>query len=137
VSFTSLLGVVALAGVIVNHNIILMDSMLHFRKQMTSSNPEDLINVVTAAGVSRLRPIFLTTVTTVIGMWPLSRISDFWSPLAYAIMFGLAFAMILTLILVPTLFYRREKMLLEGRHGIFYRFFSFLWKLLRRTTSKA
>ena len=137
VSFTSLLGVVALAGVIVNHNIILMDSMLHFRKEMTSTDPEDLISVVTAAGVSRLRPIFLTTVTTVIGMWPLSRISDFWSPLAYAIMFGLAFAMILTLILVPTLFYRREKMLLEGRHGIFYRFFSFLWSFALRVTPKA
>ena len=136
ISFTSLLGVVALAGVIVNHNIILMDSMLHFRKNMTSTNPEDLINVVTSAAVSRLRPIFLTTITTVIGMIPLARISDFWSPLAYAIMFGLSFAMILTLILVPTLFYRREKMLLEGRHGIFYRFFSFMWSLVRRMVSK-
>ena len=53
-------------------------------------------------------PILLTTITTVVGMIPLSRISDFWSPLAFAIMFGLTFAMILTLILVPTLYYRNE-----------------------------
>ena len=44
-----------------------------------------------------------------VGMVPLSTISDFWSPLAFAIMFGLTFAMVLTLVLVPTLFYRNEK----------------------------
>ncbi len=65
--------------------------------------------MVADASVSRLRPIFLTTVTTVIGMIPLSTISDFWSPLAYAIMFGLTFAMVLTLIFIPILFYRAEK----------------------------
>jgi multidrug efflux pump subunit AcrB len=46
-------------------------------------------------------------------MIPLANISDFWSPLAYAIMFGLSFAMILTLVLVPMLFYRAEKKKLE------------------------
>ena len=65
-------------------------------------------NQVADASVSRFRPIMLTTITTVVGMIPLSRISDFWSPLAFAIMFGLTFAMILTLILVPTLYYRNE-----------------------------
>lgn len=110
-SFTSLLGVIALAGVIINHAIILMDSMIHFRDTRDSSR--ELIDVVADASVSRLRPIFLTTITTVVGMIPLSTISDFWSPLAFAIMFGLTFAMILTLVLVPTLFYRHEKKLLE------------------------
>jgi HAE1 family hydrophobic/amphiphilic exporter-1 len=110
-SFTSLLGVIALAGVIINHAIILMDSMIHFRNRKTEN--DKLIDVVADAAVSRLRPIVLTTVTTVIGMIPLSTISDFWSPLAFAIMFGLTFAMILTLVLVPTLFYRHEKKLLE------------------------
>ncbi len=105
VSFTSLLGVVALAGVIINHAIILMDSMLVYHRTMAD---KPLLDVVTSAAVSRLRPIFLTTITTVLGMIPLARISDFWSPLAYAIMFGLSFAMILTLVLVPTLFYRAE-----------------------------
>ncbi|MCR4286377.1 MAG: efflux RND transporter permease subunit [Candidatus Kaiserbacteria bacterium] len=112
-SFTSLLGVIALAGVIINHAIILMDSMIHFRD--TRQVSDELIDVVADASVSRLRPIFLTTITTVVGMIPLSTISDFWSPLAFAIMFGLSFAMILTLVLVPTLFYRHEKKLLEKK----------------------
>lgn len=104
-SFTSLLGVIALAGVIINHAIILMDSMITSK---ASTGEVDLVDQVADAAVSRLRPIFLTTVTTVVGMIPLSRISDFWSPLAFAIMFGLTFAMILTLVLVPVLFYRAE-----------------------------
>lgn len=109
-SFTSLLGVIALAGVIINHAIILMDSMISSK---ASAGEVDLIDQVADAAVSRLRPIFLTTVTTVVGMVPLSRISDFWSPLAFAIMFGLTFAMILTLVLVPVLFYRAERRKLE------------------------
>lgn len=104
-SFTSMLGVIALSGVIINHSIILMDSMI-FHK--ASSGDADLLHTVAEAATSRLRPIFLTTVTTVIGMIPLSRISDFWSPLAYSIMFGLTFAMVLTLIMVPVLYYRAE-----------------------------
>lgn len=109
-SFTSLLGVIALSGVIINHAIILMDSMINHK---ASVQGEALLDTVADAAVSRLRPIVLTTVTTVIGMIPLSRISDFWGPLAYAIMFGLSFAMILTLVLVPTLYYRNEKRKLE------------------------
>ncbi len=115
ISFTSLLGVVALSGVIINHAIILMDSMLVYRRTMTD---QPLIEVVTRAAVSRLRPIFLTTITTVIGMIPLANISDFWSPLAYAIMFGLSFAMILTLVLVPMLYYRHQ----NGNYLWFRRF---------------
>jgi multidrug efflux pump len=106
-SFTSLLGVIALAGVIINHAIILMDSMIT-HKASEGANLT-LIDQVADAAVSRFRPIMLTTITTVVGMIPLSTISDFWSPLAFAIMFGLTFAMILTLVLVPTLFYRAEK----------------------------
>ena len=104
-SFTAMLGVIALSGVIINHSIILLDSMI-FHK--ASTEEEDLIHTVATAATSRLRPIFLTTVTTVIGMIPLSAISDFWGPLAFSIMFGLAFAMVLTLIMVPVLFYRAE-----------------------------
>lgn len=104
-SFTSMLGVIALAGVIINHSIILMDSMINHK---ASTDDADLIHTVAEAATSRLRPIFLTTVTTVVGMIPLSNISDFWSPLAFSIMFGLAFAMILTLVMVPTLYYRAE-----------------------------
>ena len=127
-SFTSLLGVIALAGVIINHAIILMDSMIHHKAAMQPG--DSLLDVVADSSVTRLRPIVLTTITTVIGMIPLSTISDFWSPLAFAIMFGLTFAMILTLVLVPTLFYRHEKRLLEGGPGFWsglIRFFKFPW----------
>lgn len=84
-----------------------MDSMITHKGAKYAD--ESLIDQVADASVSRFRPIMLTTITTVIGMIPLSRISDFWSPLAFAIMFGLTFAMILTLVLVPTLYYRNEK----------------------------
>lgn len=110
-SFTSLLGVIALAGVIINHAIILMDSMITHKA--SESAHLALIDQVADAAVSRFRPIMLTTITTVVGMIPLSRISDFWSPLAFAIMFGLTFAMILTLVLVPVLYYRAEKKKLD------------------------
>ena len=102
-SFPSLLGVIALAGVIINHAIILVDSIV-----VRMKNPEGktLSEVVVDGAVSRLRPIILTTITTVIGMVPLASASGLWGPLAFSIMFGLTFAMILTLILTPILVYR-------------------------------
>jgi multidrug efflux pump subunit AcrB len=103
-SFSSTLGVIALAGVIINHAIILLDSILHMLRSNTEKR--NLKDIVVEASVVRLRPIFLTTITTVVGMIPLAGVSALWGPLAFAIMFGLAFAMILTLILIPLLFYR-------------------------------
>ncbi|MES2014454.1 MAG: efflux RND transporter permease subunit [Patescibacteria group bacterium] len=102
-SFSSLLGIIALAGVIINHAIILVDSII-----VRMKNPEGrtLEEVVVDGAASRLRPILLTTITTVIGMIPLAGASALWGPLAFAIMFGLSFAMILTLILTPILVYR-------------------------------
>ncbi|MBU6323283.1 MAG: efflux RND transporter permease subunit [Patescibacteria group bacterium] len=105
VSFSSLLGVIALGGVIINHAIILMDSMIHRLRAEPERAPLD---VVVDAAATRLRPIFLTTVATVIGMIPLSLTNAMWGPLADAIMFGLTFAIVLTLVLVPTLFYRAQ-----------------------------
>lgn len=102
-SFSSLLGVIALAGVIINHAIILLDSM-HRIAETRSDLPHK--EIIVEAAASRLRPIVLTTVTTVVGMIPLAGASALWGPLAFAIMFGLAFSMILTLVLIPTLAYR-------------------------------
>ena len=102
-SFSSMLGFIALSGVIINHAIILLDSILH---RLEHEQDRPLLEVLVDASAVRLRPIFLTTVTTVIGMAPLAGASALWGPLAFAIMFGLAFAMILTLLFVPTLFYR-------------------------------
>jgi multidrug efflux pump subunit AcrB len=105
VSFSSLLGIIALGGVIINHAIILMDSMLHLHHTRTDLA---VIDVVIESSAIRLRPIFLTTITTAIGMIPLTLASTLWGPLAFTIMFGLTFAIILTLVLIPVLFYRHE-----------------------------
>lgn len=105
VSFTSLLGVIALGGVIINHAIILMDSMIH---HLNAEKTKSLIDVVVDSSATRLRPIVLTTITTVVGMIPLAMSNATWGPLAFAVMFGLTFAICLTLVLVPVLFYRYQ-----------------------------
>ncbi len=110
-SFPSLLGVIALAGVIINHAIILMDSIIQRMKTHSSMH---LSEIVIDAAVSRLRPIVLTTITTVIGMIPLTFASSLWGPLAYSILFGLSFAMVLTLIFIPLLVYRWPGKIPEG-----------------------
>lgn len=102
-SLTSMLGVIALAGVIINHAIILMDSITRIHEEHPEYSLED---VVVSAASTRLRPILLTTVVTVIGMVPLVFASAFWAPLAFAIMAGLAFSLLLTLVLIPILYYR-------------------------------
>lgn len=110
-SFSSMLGIIALAGVIINHAIILLDSILHRLNNDEVINGYEinsgkLRNIIIEASSVRLRPIFLTTLTTAIGMIPLARVSALWGPLAFAIMFGLTFAMVLTLILIPVFFFR-------------------------------
>ena len=110
-SFSSLLGVIALAGVIINHAIILMDSIIQRLKVGAGRKFGDII---VEAATTRLRPIVLTTITTVIGMIPLTFASALWGPLAFAILFGLSFAMILTLVLIPLLVYRWPGKLPEG-----------------------
>lgn len=105
ISFSSLLGVIALGGVIINHAIILMDSMIH---RLHAHPDESVLDVVVESSAVRLRPIVLTTIATVIGMVPLAYTNATWGPLAFSIMFGLSFAIILTLVLVPTLFYRAQ-----------------------------
>lgn len=102
-SFPAMLGIIALAGVIINHAIILMDSIARIGRLHTA---ETLTDVVVEASSTRFRPIVLTTVTTVAGMIPLSFVSQLWGPLAYTIMFGLAYSLLLTLLLIPILYHR-------------------------------
>jgi len=105
-SFPSFIGVIALAGIVVNNAIILIDTMNVGRKETPEKSLEE---VVVEASLIRLRPIFLTTSTTVIGMIPLLFSSAMWAPLAYAIIFGLSFATIITLVLIPVLYVRYSK----------------------------
>jgi multidrug efflux pump len=103
VSFPVFIGFIALGGVIVNHAIILTDSLVN--KEIAEPEKSKM-DITLEAASTRLRPIFLTTVTTVIGMVPLEASGGTFGPLAFTVMFGLSFAILLTLVLLPTLFYR-------------------------------
>jgi multidrug efflux pump len=109
------IGIVALAGIVVNNNIILIDTYNVLRKEQGLS----AMDAVVSAGAQRLRPVCLTTVTTIMGMLPIAMntsidlvsrnvitggvISTQWVPLASAIVHGLMFSTILTLIVTPVL----------------------------------
>lgn len=103
-SFPSMMGFIALSGIVVNNSILLIDMINLGRKK----NPEkDIRTVILDASSSRLRPILLTTTTTVVGMIPLTYADEIWAPLAYAVMFGLIFSVIITLVLVPVMYLRK------------------------------
>ena len=102
-SFTSMMGFIALTGIIVNNSIILIDVINRLRH---TSPGKTVSEVVVEGSISRLRPILLTTTTTVIGLIPLAFVSELWSPLAIAIMSGLLFSTVITLFLVPIIYNR-------------------------------
>lgn len=113
-SFSAMLGIVALAGVVINHAIILLDSIIHRLdreiERVRNDDTQDqniLLNAIVDSSAIRLRPIVLTTLTTVVGMIPLANVSALWGPLAITIMFGLLFSMVLTLIFIPLRFYKK------------------------------
>ena len=109
-------GVVALAGIVVNNNIVLIDTYNHIRERHPELEPVD---VVIRTVAQRFRPVLLTTVTTVFGLLPLAshlsidfinrtiiyggQLAGFWVPLAQAIVFGLTFATLLTLVATPAM----------------------------------
>lgn len=102
-SFPSMMGFIALSGIVVNNSILLIDMMNNMR---IKSPQKPIREVVIDAAVSRLRPILLTTTTTVVGMMPLTYAGDLWAPLAYAVMFGLLFSVFITLVLIPITYVR-------------------------------
>ena len=102
-SFLSMMGLIALIGVVVNDSLILVDFVNRTKKEGT---PTD--EAILKSGMVRLRPVLLTTVTTVGGLVPLAFFSTgqakFLSPMAISVVWGLSFATVLTLILVPCLY---------------------------------
>jgi multidrug efflux pump len=102
VSFPSFIGIVALAGIVVNNAIILIDRINENR----TSNGMSIDDAITEAASSRLQPILLTTMTTVAGILPLALTNPSWGPLGYSIVFGLLFSTVLTLFMVPLLYQR-------------------------------
>ncbi len=115
-------GIVTLAGIVVNNAIILLDYAIQLRKDGFSK-----AEAIIKAGTTRFRPVLLTASTTILGLVPMasgisldftqriflviptiifeSESSQFWAPLADAVIFGLTFATILTLVVVPVCYY--------------------------------
>ncbi len=97
--FTAMLGVIALAGIVVNNAIVLIDVL-----DSNLAAGRHLGDAITDAVARRTRPIVLTTVTTVAGLAPLTVTdSTLWPPLAWSIISGLLASMILTLMVVPAM----------------------------------
>ena len=108
------LSIVTLAGIVVNNNIVLIDTFNKLKEE--APHLEKSIHIINACK-QRLRPILLTSLTTIFGLMPLamgisldiisrdilfgSRIVDWWSNLAVSIVFGLGFSTFITLILTP------------------------------------
>lgn len=130
----SMLGIISLAGIVVNNAIVLIDytNLIMERKRkeknikgMLSSN--DIFESIVEGGKTRLRPVLLTAITTVLGLVPLALGINidfiglftefnpniymggenvvFWGPLAWTVIFGLSFATFLTLVVVPVMYY--------------------------------
>ncbi len=99
--FMTLLGVISLAGIVINNAIVLIERIdLEIR-----DNGLDPPVAIVEAATRRLRPILLTTATTIGGLIPLwLGGGPMWEPMAIAIIFGLAFATVLTLGVVPVLY---------------------------------
>ncbi len=99
--FMTLLGVISLAGIVINNAIVLLDRIRI--EQEENGLPAD--RAVMEAAQQRLRPILLTTATTIGGLLPLwLGGGPMWEPMAIAIIFGLGFATVLTLGVVPMLY---------------------------------
>jgi multidrug efflux pump len=131
-------GVISLAGVVVNNAIVLIDYINKLRK-----NGMALRDAIVSAGVTRLRPVVLTAVTTILGLIPMvtgvsynfrkmqmswvSESAQMWQSMAVVVIFGLLVATFLTLVVVPTL-YSLLLTLQEQAGALVARIRRFYWK---------
>ncbi len=97
------LGFIMLAGIVVNNAIVLVEQI-----EIERGNNANVIDAISTAASLRLRPILMTTLTTVLGMTPLSlglgEGSEMLQPLAFVIVWGLSFSMLVSLVLVPAVY---------------------------------
>ena len=123
----SLLGILMLIGIVVNNGIVLVDYTILCRERGMS-----IVDACVTAGRSRLRPILMTTMTTVLGMIPMAVGNgvgaEMWNSLGMSVAWGLSFSTLITLILIPTLYAsvathgqnrrdRRARKALEAQQG--------------------
>ncbi|KUE79357.1 efflux RND transporter permease subunit [Aeromonas schubertii] len=123
------IGVIALAGIVVNNNIVLIDTFNQLRREGVT-----LQEAILRTGAQRLRPVLLTTVTTILGLLPMvlkinldfltpkielgGPSTAFWSQLATTVAGGLAFATLLTLVLTPCLLALGERRRERKQHKL-------------------
>ncbi|EIJ2833759.1 efflux RND transporter permease subunit VmeI [Vibrio parahaemolyticus] len=96
--FMALLGFLSLSGMVLKNGIVLLDQI-----EIEMKSGKEAYDAVVDAAVSRVRPVCMAAITTILGMIPLLP-DIFFKPMAVTIMFGLGFATILTLIVVPVLY---------------------------------
>ncbi len=138
----TMIGIISLAGIVVNNAIVLLDFVELRKKRMREESGKDLsieevVQAIVEAGKTRLRPVLLTAITTVLGLIPLAmginidfikffNVYDpdfyiggdsvmFWAPLAWTIIFGLVFATFLTLVVVPVMYLLTEKFMVWAK----------------------
>ena len=121
-------GVIALAGIVVNNNIVLIDTYNRLR-----ADGLEPVEALLRTGAQRLRPVMLTTLTTILGLLPMvlgvnvdligreiqvgGPSTQWWTQLATAVAGGLTFATLLTLVLTPCLLLAGERMKARGSHA--------------------
>lgn len=99
-SFTAFIGIVALSGIVVNDAIILIDRI---NKNLKAG--VDFTESIVESGIARMQPILLTSLTTIAGIFPLIYADELWRGFSISVIFGLMFATILTLFVIPVMFY--------------------------------
>lgn len=103
--FMAFLGVISLAGIVINNAILLIERIEIEERELNRKSQDALIG----AGLQRFRPILLAAFTTVLGLIPLYLVGGGWEPMAVTIMKGLLFGTVITLVFIPSfysLFYK-------------------------------
>ncbi len=100
---TAFMGLIMLVGIVVNNAIVLVDYT-----NLLRARGYELYNAIVTAGKTRLRPVLMTTLTTILGTLPLAVFkgegSELWRPLGITMLGGLTFSTLITLVLVPTIY---------------------------------
>jgi HAE1 family hydrophobic/amphiphilic exporter-1 len=116
ISLISFMAVIALGGIVVNNGIILIDAINVLREEGTKEGEESLEMLrvsVANGGASRLRPILMTTLTTMLGVVPMALATGegaaIYAPLGQAIAGGLFSSTLITLFIIPILYYMTER----------------------------
>ncbi|KAA1261903.1 Swarming motility protein SwrC [Rubripirellula obstinata] len=98
-SFTAVIGVVSLIGIVVNDAIVMVETMNGYLRR-----GYEVIDAAARGGSDRVRPILSTSITTIIGLIPLALSDAMWEPLCFAIIFGLIASTILSLAIIPAMY---------------------------------